>query len=79
MTVTRKCGHIETIFCQSAVEEADAIVRAGLRDCHECAERDRAARNALVKCACGHTVPGTRTMSTSRGTSCPACYDQMSE
>jgi len=31
----------------------------------------------LVKCSCGHTVPSTSVMSTSRGTSCPACYDKM--
>ena len=31
----------------------------------------------LVKCDCGHTIPASSVMSTSRGTSCPDCYDKM--
>ena len=30
-------------------------------------------------CACGHTVPTDAVMSTTRGSSCPECYDRMSE
>lgn len=33
----------------------------------------------MVKCSCGHTVPRTSVMSASRGTSCPDCYDRMSD
>jgi len=32
----------------------------------------------LVKCQCGHTVNSSRVLSTSHGTSCPDCYDAMS-
>ena len=34
---------------------------------------------AMEKCSCGHTVPVLEVMSTSSGTSCPDCYDRMSE
>ena len=33
----------------------------------------------LVQCACGHRVPRSQVMSSSMGTSCPDCYDRMSE
>jgi hypothetical protein len=33
----------------------------------------------MVKCACGHTVSQHLVMSTGRGSSCPDCYDRMSE
>ncbi len=47
-----------------------------------------AARNAMavsapepeqVKCSCGHTVPRGSVMHASLGTSCPDCYDRMSD
>ena len=34
---------------------------------------------ALVKCSCGHSVPRGSVMSASMGSSCPDCYDRMSE
>jgi len=33
----------------------------------------------MRRCACGHTVPARSVMSTSRGSSCPECYDRMSD
>lgn len=33
----------------------------------------------LVRCACGHSVDPVLVTSASRGTSCPDCYDRMSE
>ena len=33
----------------------------------------------LVKCSCGHSVPRSLMMNASMGTSCPDCYDRMSE
>ncbi len=33
----------------------------------------------LVQCSCGHSVPRISVMSTSAGSSCPDCYDRMSE
>jgi hypothetical protein len=33
----------------------------------------------LVRCSCGHSVERTLVMSASQGTSCPDCYDRMSE
>jgi len=32
----------------------------------------------MVHCSCGHDCPRSQRMSTSRGTSCPYCYDRMS-
>ena len=32
----------------------------------------------LVRCDCGHSVPRALVMSSSTGTSCPDCYDEMS-
>lgn len=50
-------------------------------------EADWNARNAarpqatpvMVLCDCGHTVAKSLAMSASTGTSCPDCYDRMSE
>ena len=33
----------------------------------------------IVKCDCGHTVDQVLAMSSSRGSSCPDCYDRMSD
>lgn len=33
----------------------------------------------MVKCSCGHTIPSISVMSTSTGSSCPDCYDRMSD
>ncbi len=33
----------------------------------------------MVKCDCGHTVSQGQRMSASLGTSCPDCYDRMSD
>jgi len=50
----------------------------------EAIERIREARRAaappvqMVKCSCGHTVPRMSVMSASIGSSCPECYDRMS-
>jgi hypothetical protein len=32
----------------------------------------------MIKCACGHTVAKSTAMTTAHGTSCPDCYDRMS-
>ena len=51
----------------------------------EAAERIVTARRAnrrpveMVKCSCGHTIPRMSVMSASMGTSCPDCYDRMSD
>lgn len=33
----------------------------------------------MVKCSCGHITPRPSVMSASMGTSCPDCYDRMSD
>ena len=39
----------------------------------------RAAKSVkMVECDCGHSVPVGQRMSASLGTSCPDCYDRMS-
>jgi len=32
----------------------------------------------MVRCDCGHSIPRNQRMSSSSGTSCPNCYDRMS-
>ncbi len=34
---------------------------------------------ALIACDCGHSVQRAQVMSASRGSSCPDCYDRMSD
>ncbi len=46
--------------------------------------RPRPAKRArktveMVRCDCGHDVPRRMQMSASMGTSCPRCYDRMSD
>ena len=41
--------------------------------------RKNAPKPEMVKCSCGHTVPASVVMSASMGSSCPDCYDRMSE
>ena len=42
--------------------------------------RDReTVRVATVRCDCGHDVPRRMVMNASMGTSCPRCYDRMSD
>ena len=36
-------------------------------------------RPRMVTCDCGHKIPHHLVMNTTRGTSCPDCYDQMSD
>ena len=33
----------------------------------------------MRRCSCGHTIPENLVMSASMGTSCPDCYDKMSD
>lgn len=44
------------------------------------AERQAKIKPEIMrKCNCGHTIPSNQVMSASMGTSCPDCYDRMSE
>lgn len=70
------------------VEEIRALLDSGktLRfgtDWYENIRREPAPVAPLVveyvKCNCGHSVPRAQVMSASMGTSCPRCYDRMSE
>ena len=45
----------------------------------EAARLQPAPRSEMVKCACGHTCSRILVMSTSRGSSCPDCYDRMED
>jgi len=42
-------------------------------------EREEMRRKGLVRCDCGHVIHKSQRMMTSRGSSCPACYDRMSD
>lgn len=41
--------------------------------------RRKPREQEMVLCDCGHSVPRDQVMSTSFGTSCPDCYDRMSD
>jgi len=44
------------------------------------AAHDQARANTpMRKCSCGHTIAENLVMSASMGTSCPDCYDRMSD
>lgn len=36
-------------------------------------------KTEMVKCSCGHTIPKSCVMCASIGSSCPDCYDRMSD
>jgi hypothetical protein len=36
-------------------------------------------KSKLVLCDCGHAVPRSWVMQSSRGTACPDCYDELSD
>jgi hypothetical protein len=54
-------------------------------NCRDCSGVEAAALRAaqptaeMRRCSCGHTVPDNSVMSASRGSSCPRCYDRMSD
>jgi hypothetical protein len=51
-------------------KEANEVMDARIEACR--------ARIPMVKCSCGHTIPKDQVMSASMGSSCPDCYDRMS-
>jgi hypothetical protein len=44
-----------------------------------CIEDQLAREAAMILCSCGHRASRSHVMNTGRGTTCPACYDRMSE
>jgi len=62
-------------FEQADIERVTTLIRQAK------AEREirQARENAMVLCACGHTVPRSEVMMASMGSSCPDCYDRMSD
>lgn len=51
---------------------------ANLRDANALKPRQR-VQERQVDCDCGHTVGESQVMNASQGTSCPDCYDRMSD
>ena len=43
------------------------------------AQKARQKSVKMVRCACGHTISQNLVTSTSQGSSCPDCYDRMSD
>jgi hypothetical protein len=60
-------------FTLAQAEEIGEIIR------QQKERREAILSGRLVKCDCGHFCDRAQRMSTSRGTSCPDCYDRMSE
>jgi hypothetical protein len=64
--------------------ELDAIVinfppETSVEDEQEAERLQPTTTRRMVKCNCGHTVPQALVMSANLGTSCPDCYDRMSD
>ena len=59
--------------------EAGKVPASTPMDEVEAARLQPIRRERMVKCSCGHTVPASWVMSASLGTSCPDCYDDMSD
>lgn len=59
-------------FADEDVDRVVALMR-------EAQARRAAKRPETVRCDCGHTVARNMVMSASLGTSCPDCYDRMSD
>lgn len=56
-----------------SVPEADPVAEA------EAQRLQPRLKSKMVKCMCGHWCPVNLVMSASLGTSCPDCYDRMSD
>ena len=61
------------------IGEAGSVPASTPEDELRAARLQPASRRNLVKCDCGHMCPRSLVMSTSRGTSCPDCYDRMDD
>jgi predicted Zn-ribbon and HTH transcriptional regulator len=68
LTTTGKELEYGTDWYQKVREADAAAARAAKRQAAE-----------MVRCDCGHTTAKHMVMSASRGTSCPNCYDRMSD
>jgi len=60
-----------------AAQDAAASAATTIYEQREATRREN--RPEMVSCDCGHSCPVSARMTTSRGTSCPNCYDRMSE
>jgi len=61
-------------FTRADVERVQVLVREV-----EARREARRAAGPMIKCNCGHSVTRNLVMNTSRGISCPDCYDRMSD
>jgi hypothetical protein len=61
------------------IGELGQVPATTIEDELEAARLQPRKRSPVVKCSCGHSVPSILVMSTSRGTSCPDCYDRMDD
>src|SRR5271157_4380625 len=62
--------------CGALTPETSAAIAAALNPVVEPVVEQKIE---MKKCSCGHTVPSSQVMSASMGSSCPDCYDRMSE
>lgn len=67
------------VIQQLGMEFAESALRAFVAEHRRLqAEREERRQAEKVRCDCGHMVARNDVMSTSQGTSCPDCYDRMS-
>ena len=61
------------------IGEAGKVAETTVHDEVEAERLQPTTRERMIKCSCGHTVPASWVMSANAGSSCPDCYDRMSD
>jgi hypothetical protein len=63
----------------AVIQYANGYWYGKMRDADAIKPRKPSPAPEMVECDCGHTVPVAQRMNASMGTSCPDCYDRMSD
>jgi hypothetical protein len=77
-----KMGYAVEYYRVSSASERPALqaIKAAYNDLENgVTVKTAAVPEIQVECSCGHTVSKINVMTTSAGTSCPDCYDRMSD
>ena len=73
-TINRRAAEL-----QHGTDFYDLVRDGDTADAIKAAWSAKANSVMMVMCSCGHQAISSRVMNASRGTSCPDCYDRMSE
>ena len=61
------------------IGEAGKIAETTPQDEIKAEQLQPTTRERIIKCSCGHTVPASWVMAANIGSSCPDCYDRLSD